>query len=127
MMGKVATREEWLKARASLLAAEKEFTHQRDALSAKRRAMPWVKIDKDYVFDAPTGPVKLADLFAGRSQLVVYHFMFDPGWEAGCKSCSFWADNFDRIIVHLNQRNITIMATSTAPLPKLAAYQRRMG
>lgn len=127
MMGKVATREEWLKARASLLAAEKEFTHQRDALSAKRRAMPWVKIDKDYVFDAPAGPVKLADLFAGRSQLVIYHFMFAPEAEWGCKSCSFWADHFDGAIPHLNARDTSFVAISRAPVEKLQRQAKRLG
>lgn len=127
MMGKIATREEWLKARTSLLAAEKEFTHQRDALSAKRRTMPWVKIDKDYVFDAPTGPMKLADLFAGRSQLVVYHFMFAPEAEVGCKSCSFWADHFDGAIPHLNARDTSFVAISRGPIEKLQRQARRLG
>ncbi len=127
MMGKVATREEWLKARTSLLAAEKEFTHQRDALSARRRAMPWVKIDKDYVFDAPTGPVKLSDLFAGRSQLVVYHFMFAPEAEIGCKSCSFWADHFDGAIPHLNARDTSFVAISRGPIAKLQRQAKRLG
>jgi predicted dithiol-disulfide oxidoreductase (DUF899 family) len=127
MMGKIASREEWLKARTSLLAAEKEFTHQRDALSAKRRAMPWVKIDKDYVFDAPTGPVKLSDLFAGRSQLVVYHFMFAPEAEIGCKSCSFWADHFDGAIPHLNARDTSFVAISRGPIEKLQRQAKRLG
>ena len=126
-MGKIASREEWLKARTSLLAAEKEFTHQRDALSAKRRAMPWVKIDKDYVFDAPTGPVKLSDLFAGRSQLVVYHFMFAPEAEIGCKSCSFWADHFDGAIPHLNARDTSFVAISRGPIEKLQRQAKRLG
>ena len=127
MMGKIASREEWLKARTSLLAAEKEFTHQRDALSAKRRAMPWVKIDKDYVFDAPTGPVKLSDLFAGRSQLVVYHFTFAPEAEIGCKSCSFWADHFDGAIPHLNARDTSFVAISRGPIEKLQRQAKRLG
>ncbi|HOZ29105.1 MAG TPA: thioredoxin family protein [Hyphomonadaceae bacterium] len=127
MMGKVATRKEWLKARTSLLAAEKEFTHQRDALSAKRRAMPWVKVDTDYTFDTPTGPMKLADLFAGRSQLLVYHFMFAPESEWGCKSCSFWADQFDGAIPHLNARDASFVAISRAPLDKLQRHANRLG
>lgn len=127
MNGRIANREEWLKARKALLAAEKEFTKQRDALTAKRQAMPWVKIDKDYVFDAPTGPVKLADLFAGRSQLVVYHFMFAPGQEYGCKSCSFWADHFDGEIPHLNARDTSFVAISRAPLEKLQRQAKRLG
>src|SRR5690348_15403587 len=112
MKGRIATREEWLKARKTLLAAEKEFTRQRDALTAKRQAMPWVKVDKDYVFNAPTGPISLADLFAGRSQLLVYHFMFAPESEWGCKSCSFWADQFDGAIPHLHARDTSFVAIS---------------
>lgn len=127
MMGRIATREEWLKARRTLLEAEKEFTKQRDNLSAKRRAMPWVKIDKDYVFDAPTGPAKLADLFAGRSQLVVYHFMFAPEAEIGCKSCSFWADHFDGAIPHLNARDTSFVAISRGPVEKLQRQAKRLG
>lgn len=127
MMGNVATRAEWLAARKSLLAAEKEFTQQRDALSAKRRSMPWVKIDTDYVFDAPTGPISLADLFAGRSQLVVYHFMFAPQQEFGCKSCSFWADHFDGEIPHLNARDTSFVAISRAPVAKLQRQAARLG
>ncbi len=127
MMGKVATREEWLKARKSLLAAEKEFTHQRDALSEKRRAMPWVKVDKDYAFDAPTGPVSMVDLFAGRGQLVVYHFMFAPEAELGCKSCSFWADHFDGAIPHLNARDTSFVAISRGPIEKLQRQAKRLG
>ncbi|RYG36324.1 MAG: DUF899 domain-containing protein [Burkholderiales bacterium] len=127
MMGRISTREDWMAERRKLLAAEKEFTKQRDALSERRRAMPWVKIETDYVFDAPTGPVKLADLFAGRSQLVVYHFMFAPNNEWGCKSCSFWADHFDGEIPHLNARDTSFVAISRAPLEKLQRQAKRLG
>ena len=123
----VVSREDWLEARKRLLDREKAFTRERGALAAERRTMPWVKVDEHYVFDGPNGAETLADLFDGRSQLVVYHFMFDPGWAADCKSCSFWADNFDRNIVHLNQRDVSMVAISSAPLPKLAEYQKRMG
>lgn len=127
MMGRIATREDWLAERRKLLAAEKDFTKQRDALSARRRSMPWVKIEKDYVFDTPTGPVSLIDLFAGRSQLVVYHFMFAPDNEWGCKSCSFWADHFDGEIPHLNARDTSFVAISRAPLEKLQRQAKRLG
>ena len=99
---KVVSQTEWLQARKDLLAKEKEFTRSRDRLSEKRRELPWVKVEKKYIFDGPRGKESLAELFAGRSQLVVYHFMFDPGWEEGCPSCSFWADNFNGIVVHLS-------------------------
>jgi predicted dithiol-disulfide oxidoreductase (DUF899 family) len=127
MKGRIADREEWLKARVALLAAEKEFTKQRDTLTERRRAMPWVKVDKDYVFNAPTGPVALADLFAGRSQLLVYHFMFAPEAEWGCRSCSFWADQFDGAIPHLNARDTSFVAISRAPVEKLRRQARRLG
>ena len=124
---KVVSRDEWIEARKLLLAKEKEFTRLRDELSRERRDLPWERVDKRYVFEGPEGKETLAELFAGRSQLVVYHFMFDPGWEAGCKSCSFWADNFNGIIVHLNQRDVTMVAISRAPLAKIEAFKRRMG
>jgi predicted dithiol-disulfide oxidoreductase (DUF899 family) len=114
-------------ARKALLAEEKNFTKARDALSAKRRDMPWVRIEKTYDFDGPNGRVTLADLFEGRSQLIVYHFMYGPDWDQGCKSCSFWADNFNDIIVHLNQRDVSMVAVSTAPVGTLANFQKRMG
>ena len=101
---KVVSHGEWLKARLELLAAEKEFTRQRDALTGRRMAMPWERVEKSYQFKGPNGALSLADLFDGRSQLIVYHFMFGPDWEEGCKSCSFWADNFNGIPIHLNQR-----------------------
>jgi predicted dithiol-disulfide oxidoreductase (DUF899 family) len=124
---RVVSREKWLAARTVLLAKEKAFTHARERLAAARRALPWVKIDKEYFFDGPDGRETLADLFAGRSQLAIYHFMFGPRDQAGCASCSFWADNFDPVIVHLNQRDVTMLAVSRAPLKKLAKFQARMG
>jgi len=124
---KVVSHEEWIEARKALLRKEKEFTKARDQLSRERRELPWERVDKPYLFDGPNGKETLAQLFQGRSQLVVYHFMFDTSWEAGCKSCSFWADNFNDIIVHLNHRDVTMIAVSRAPLEKLMAYQRRMG
>ena len=123
----IVDRDSWLAARTALLAEEKALTRQRDALAAKRRALPWVRIDKDYVFDGPGGALTLADLFDGRSQLLVYHFMYGPDWQAGCPSCSFWADSFDRTIVHLNHRDVTMVAVSRAPLETLDAYRARMG
>jgi predicted dithiol-disulfide oxidoreductase (DUF899 family) len=124
---KIVSREEWIEARRQHLAREKEFTHLRDQLSRERRELPWVKVDKRYVFDGPKGEEPLADLFEGRHQLVVYHFMFDPSWEEGCKSCSFWIDNLDGIPVHLNHRDVTFVAISRAPYATLEAYRKRMG
>ncbi len=124
---KVVTRKEWLAARKEHLAKEKEFTRLRDQLSAERRRLPWVRVDKDYLFDSPRGKETLADLFEGKRQLVVYHFMFGPDWAEGCPSCSFWADNFDGVVVHLKHRDITLVAISRAPLAKLEAYRQRMG
>ena len=124
---KVVSSEEWVAARRKLLADEKEFTRLRDRLSQQRRDLPWVRVEKPYAFDGPHGKETLAQLFAGRSQLIVYHFMFDPGWEAGCKSCSFWADNYDPAVVHLNHRDVNMVAVSKAPLDKLMAYRKRMG
>jgi predicted dithiol-disulfide oxidoreductase (DUF899 family) len=124
---KVVSREQWIEARKAHMAHEKEFTRARDRLAEERRALPWVKVDKDYVFDGPNGKVKLADLFKGRPQLVVQHFMFAPDWDAGCKSCSFWADGFERMIPHLAARDTTLVAVSRAPRPKLEAFKQRMG
>jgi predicted dithiol-disulfide oxidoreductase (DUF899 family) len=124
---KVVSREEWLIVRQQHLAKEKEFTRLRDQLSQERRDLPWVKVDKPYIFDGLNGKESLSEVFAGRSQLLVYHFMFGPEWSEGCKSCSFWADNFNSIIVHLNQRDATMVAISRAPLEKLLAFQKRMG
>lgn len=127
MRNKIVSHEEWLAARRELLAAEKEFTRQRDELTRRRMALPWERVEKDYRFEGPDGPLSLAELFDGRSQLVVYHFMFAPDWEEGCASCSFWADNFDGIAIHLNHRDVTFTAVSRAPLAKLEAYKRRLG
>jgi predicted dithiol-disulfide oxidoreductase (DUF899 family) len=124
---RVVSHEEWLKARLELLAAEKEFTRQRDALTRRRTAMPWERVEKSYRFEGPTGFLSLAHLFDGRSQLVVYHFMFGPDWNEGCKSCSFWADNFNGIPIHLNHRDVTFTAVSRAPFAKISAYKARMG
>jgi predicted dithiol-disulfide oxidoreductase (DUF899 family) len=124
---KVVSREEWIEARRAHMAREKEFTRTRDLLSEERRALPWVKVDNNYAFDGPNGKARLADLFKGRPQLVVQHFMFAPDWDAGCKSCSFWADGFERMIPHLAARDTTLVAVSRAPLEKLEAFKKRMG
>ena len=124
---RVVSHDEWLAARTALLAREKEFTRLRDQLSAQRRELPWEAVDKAYVFEGPRGTVALTDLFDGRHQLIVYHFMFDPAWDAGCEHCSFWADQFDGIMPHLHARDVTLVAVSHAPYPKLAAYRKRMG
>lgn len=124
---KVLSHDEWIAARKELLAREKEFTRARDALSRTRRELPWERVEKDYVFDGPNGKESLSDLFDGKSQLIVYHFMYGPDWEAGCKSCSFLADHFNPAIVHLNQRDVAMVAISRAPLATLEAYKKRMG
>ena len=124
---KVVSRAEWLVARKNLLAKEKELTHQRDALAAERRKLPWVRVEKQYVFDALGGKKTLAELFDGRSELIVYHLMFGPEWKEGCPSCSMAADHFDGSILHLAQRDVTLMAVSRAPLPQIQAFQKRMG
>jgi predicted dithiol-disulfide oxidoreductase (DUF899 family) len=124
---KIVSREEWLAARKAHLAKEKQLTHLREELSRERRELPWVKVEKEYVFDGPDGKVKLADLFDGRSQLVVYHFMFDPEWSQGCKSCSFMADNYDPSVVHLKHRDVSLVAVSKAPIRKLTEFRKRMG
>jgi predicted dithiol-disulfide oxidoreductase (DUF899 family) len=123
----IATHEQWLAARLELLAAEKEFTRQRDALTRRRMAMPWERVEKSYSFEGASGARSLSDLFDGRSQLIVYHFMFAPDWDEACKSCSFWADNFNGIPVHLGHRDVTFTAVSLAPLAKIEAYKKRMG
>jgi predicted dithiol-disulfide oxidoreductase (DUF899 family) len=123
----VVSPEEWLAARQELLRKEKEFTRARDELSALRRELPWEAVTKEYVFEGPQGRQRLAELFDGRSQLIVYHFMFAPEWEVGCPHCSHWADNFNGGIVHLNHRDVTMVAASRAPYAKLAAYRARMG
>lgn len=124
---KVVSREEWLKSRKQLLQEEKEFTLARDRLSAKRRELPWVKVDKPYTFDGADGPVTLADLFEGRRQLLVYHFMFAPDWTQGCKSCSLVADHYAPAIVHLAHRDTTLATVSRAPIDKILAFRDRMG
>lgn len=124
---KVVSANEWLNARLELLAKEKEFTRLRDQLSQQRRELPWEPVDKEYIFEGVNGKETLAQLFENRSQLIVYHFMFAPEWEAGCKHCSWWADNFERNIVHLNHRDVTMVAISHAPLHKLEAFKKRMG
>lgn len=124
---KIVSREEWLTARQDFLTKEKEFTRLRDKLSQQRRELPWVKVDKEYVFDTEDGHQCLSDLFEGRSQLIIYHFMFGPDWEQGCPSCSFWADNYHNIGIHLNQRDISLVTISRSPLEKLLAYKARMG
>jgi predicted dithiol-disulfide oxidoreductase (DUF899 family) len=123
----VVSPAEWLAARKELLKDEKEFSRLRDELSRKRRQMPWEKVDKNYVFDGPGGKESLADLFGGRSQLIVYHFMLGPGWKEGCPSCSFLADTFDGITVHLAHRDTTLLAISRATLPEIEAFRKRMG
>ncbi len=123
----IASRDEWLAARKALLADEKTFQRQRDALNAKRRALPWVKVDEDYVFDTASGPKALPDLFDGKSQLIVQHFMLGDGWAEGCPSCSFWADGFDGTPVHMAQRDAAFVSVSNAPLDQITAYQSRMG
>jgi predicted dithiol-disulfide oxidoreductase (DUF899 family) len=127
MRNQVVSHNDWIKVRLELLAAEKEFTRQRDALTRRRMAMPWERVEKSYRFEGPNGALSLADLFDGRSQLIVYHFMFGPDWEEGCKSCSFWADNFNGIPIHLNHRDVTFTAASRAPFAKISAYKKRMG
>src|SRR5215470_534227 len=114
----VVSEEQWLAARKRHLKKEKELTRLRDELSAERRKLPWVKVDKTYVFDSVEGKVTLTDLFDGRGQLLVYHFMFGPDWQEGCPSCSFWADNYNGIVVHLNHRDVSLAAISRAPLEK---------
>ena len=126
-MNVARSKDEWLAARKRLLAKEKELTHLRDALSAERRSLPWLRVEKQYLFDTPAGRKSLADLFDGRSQLAMYHFMYAPEWDEGCKSCSFWADGFERMIPHLAARDTTLVAISRAPLQKLDAFKKRMG
>jgi predicted dithiol-disulfide oxidoreductase (DUF899 family) len=123
----VGTREEWLAAREALLAEEKDLTRRSDELARRRQELPWVAIEKEYVFQSDEGPKTLAELFDGRSQLLVYHFMFGPEYTAGCPTCTVIADSFDGFIMHLNQHDVTMLCVSLAPLEKLQAYKRRMG
>ncbi|MBX3389538.1 MAG: DUF899 domain-containing protein [Phycisphaeraceae bacterium] len=124
---RIVSRDEWLRERITLLAEEKELTHRRDAVADKVRNLPWVKVDKSYVFDSPRGKRSLADLFGDKPQLVVYHFMFDPTWTQGCKSCSFIADHYNGIVVHLAQRDISFLTVSKAPIDKIEQFRKRMG
>jgi predicted dithiol-disulfide oxidoreductase (DUF899 family) len=124
---KIVSRDEWVEARMQHLKQEKELTRLRDELSAQRRDLPWVRVDKDYVFEGPDGKIGLPELFGDKSQLIVQHFMFGPDWDAGCKSCSFWADNFNGIVVHLQQRDIAFVVVSQAPFGRIEEYRERMG
>jgi predicted dithiol-disulfide oxidoreductase (DUF899 family) len=124
---KIVSREEWLAERLKLLGEEKAFTCRRDRLSEKRRALPWVRVEKEYVFDGPQGKRTLADLFDGRSQLVVDHFMLAPGWGAGCIGCSFGADHISTALVHLNHHDVSTVVVSRAPLAEIEVYKQRMG
>ncbi|MBI2738033.1 MAG: DUF899 domain-containing protein [Rhodospirillales bacterium] len=124
---RIVSHEEWLKARTAFMAKEKEFMRLRDELARQRRALPWERVEKDYVFEAPEGRVTLADLFDGKSQLIVDHFMFGPDYEEGCPSCSFWADNFNGIDAHLAARDTVLVVVSRAPLSRFEPYKRRMG
>jgi predicted dithiol-disulfide oxidoreductase (DUF899 family) len=124
---RIVSRHQWLVARKAYLTEEKAFSRARDALSRKRRALPWVKVEKNYLFEGPNGRQTLADLFDGKSQLIVYHFMLGPGWEAGCPSCSLLADHFDGAVIHLAQRDVTFIVVSRAPLPQIEKFRRRMG
>lgn len=123
----IVSREDWLDARRALLTLEKEETRLRDKVRAQRLELPWVEVEKTYTFDTPAGHRTLADLFDGRSQLVVYHFMFGPDWEAGCSGCSFMADHIDGMLPHLNNHDVTMVCIARAPLDKIEAYKKRMG
>lgn len=123
----VVSREEWLKSRRALLAEEKDLTHHRDRINAKRRELPWVRVEKAYIFDGAEGRVTLSDLFAGRSQLIVQHFMMAPGWKEGCVGCSFYSDHIAGARVHLENHGVSIVAVARAPWPEISAFRRRMG
>src|SRR3989440_10115586 len=123
---KIVSKDEWLAARKKLLVKEKRLTRERDALAAERRQLPWVKVEKKYVFDGPNGKVTLANLFDGKSQLIIYHFMFGPEWQEGCPSCSFNMDHTDGALIHLAQRDASFTAVSRAPLAKIEAFKKRM-
>jgi predicted dithiol-disulfide oxidoreductase (DUF899 family) len=127
MTHRIVSHEEWLEHRKAFLAKEKEFTRLRDELARARRELPWEKVEKDYVFEAPEGRVTLADLFDDKGQLIVQHFMFGPDWNEGCPSCSFWTDNFNGIDVHLAHRDTAFVLVSRGPIDKLEAYRKRLG
>jgi predicted dithiol-disulfide oxidoreductase (DUF899 family) len=127
MQHDVVSQEEWLAARKAHLVREKELTRVRDQLSAERRALPWTRVEKRYLFEGPHGKQTLAELFDGRSQLIVYHFMLGPGWEQGCPSCSFLSDHIHGALVHLAHRDVTLVAISRAPLPEIEVFKKRMG
>jgi predicted dithiol-disulfide oxidoreductase (DUF899 family) len=127
MEARIASREEWLAARKELLQKEKELTRMQDAINRQRRELPWVKVEKQYVFDTPDGKRTLAGLFGSRSQLIVYHFMFNPEWNEGCVGCSFFADHVDGPNLHISHHDVSFVAVSRAPLAKLEAYKERMG
>jgi predicted dithiol-disulfide oxidoreductase (DUF899 family) len=124
---RTVSREQWLTERIALMAEEKELTRRHDALAAKVRELPWVKVDKAYTFDSPTGKKSLGDLFGDKSQLIIYHFMFDPTWSQGCKSCSFIADHYNPIVIHLARRDISLVTVSKAPIEKIEQFRKRMG
>jgi predicted dithiol-disulfide oxidoreductase (DUF899 family) len=124
---RVVSQDEWIEARKQHLAKEKEFTRLRDQLSAQRRDLPWVRVDKAYVFEGPNGKEGLADLFDGKSQLIIQHFMFGTDWKEGCKSCSFWADNYNGFVVHLGRRDVAFAVVSLAPFSKIESFKNRMG
>jgi predicted dithiol-disulfide oxidoreductase (DUF899 family) len=124
---KVVSQKEWLVARKKLLLEEKKFSKLRDKLNLQRRRLPWVKIEKEYVFESPSGEATLGDLFCGKSQLLIYHFMFSPRWKEGCAHCSFWADHFDSVNIHIGQRDTAFAVVSRAPLKKIAGFKKRMG
>src|SRR5687768_10284723 len=123
----IATREVWLQARLALLEKEKALTRAREELAVARRTLPWVAVEKQYRFETERGTASLAELFDGKRQLIVYHFMFDPKWDEGCSSCSFFADNFSGAIVHISQRDVSMVFISRAPLAKIAPFKQRMG
>jgi len=127
MTHEVVSREDWIAARKALLVEEKAFTRARDALAARRRALPWTEIAEDYVFEGPDGPVKLSELFGDKSQLLIKHFMFRPDWEAGCIGCSFESDHIDAALPHLSQKDVAFATVSLAPIEKLEAFRKRMG
>src|SRR5436189_2020286 len=124
---RVVSEKQWIAARKKLLAEEKKFSKLRDRLNEKRRALPWVKMEKEYVFEGPDGKETLADLFGGKSQLIIYHFMFGPGWKEGCAHCSFWADHFDSANIHIEQRDTSFAVVSRAPLREIEPFKKRMG